>query len=165
MTNLNYGTGGYGQGGYGNQPIEVLPLGYYQWLLTSQYVNSPKLNALLYVLLKKFDDVSQCLVKFDTAFDLDSAVGPQLDALGAIAGALRTVGFQPSGGVSATLDDDTLLFPYSTSLDYRVAVLDARGGRWPSARRLVLHGLALAPNPAIRDRFAQLQRFLPPAAP
>lgn len=107
MPNPSYGTGGYGQAGYGNEPIENLPMGYYQSLLISQYVNSPKLNALLYVLLKKFDDVSECLVKFDTAFDLDSAVGPQLDALGAIAGASRTVNFQPMGGVSPVLDDNT----------------------------------------------------------
>lgn len=109
MPNPGYGTGGYGQGGYGNQPIETLPTGYYLGLLTSQYQppSSPKLNALLYVLLRKFDDVSQCLVKFDTAFDLDSAVGTQLDQLGAIAGAGRVVGFQPSGGVSPVLDDAT----------------------------------------------------------
>ncbi len=99
MPNPGYGAGGYGQGGYGNQPIETLPIGYYLALLTSQYQppSSPKLNALLYVLLKKFDDVSQCLVKFDTAFDLDSAVGVQLDALGQIAGVSRVVGFNPTG--------------------------------------------------------------------
>ena len=109
MPNPGYGTSGYGQGGYGNEPIETLPIGYYQQLLTSQYQvpSSPKLNALLYVLLKKFDDVSQCLVNFDTAFDLDSAVGSQLDALGAVAGASRTVGFQPSNNVSPVLDNDT----------------------------------------------------------
>jgi hypothetical protein len=107
--NPGYGTSGYGQGGYGNEPIEALPIGYYQRLLTSQYQapGSPKLNAFLYVLLKKFDDVSQCLVKFDTAFDIDSAIGQQLDALGTVAGASRTVGFQPSGGVSPVLDDAT----------------------------------------------------------
>ena len=106
-TNPGYGTSGYGLGGYGNQPIETLPIGYYQSLLSSQYVNSRKLNALLYVLLKKFDDVSQCLVQFDTAFDLDDAVGTQLDLLGSIAGASRTVTFQPSNGVSPVLDDTT----------------------------------------------------------
>ena len=102
-----YGTQGYGTGGYGNEPIETLPSGYYIQLLTSQYSNSPKLNALLKVLLKKFDDTSQVMVQFDTALDLDSAVGAQLDMLGATAGAFRTVGFQPSDGVSPVLDDAT----------------------------------------------------------
>jgi hypothetical protein len=107
MSNPYYGAQGYGTGGYGNEPIETLPIGYYQQLLTSQYVNSQKLNALLYVLLKKFDDVSQCLVQMDTALDLDSADGVQLDMLGATVAARRTVGFQPSAGVSPVLDDAT----------------------------------------------------------
>lgn len=76
-------------------------------ILTSQYRTSPKLNALLQVLLRKFDDVSQVLVKLDTALDLDVAVGAQLDMLGAVVGAARTVGFQPSNSVSPVLDDTT----------------------------------------------------------
>lgn len=107
MSNPTYGTQGYGSGGYGNAPIENLPLGYYLSILTSQYANSVKLNALLKVLLRKFDDVSQVLVRMDTALDLDVAVGAQLDMLGAVAGANRTVGFQPRNGVSPTLDDPT----------------------------------------------------------
>jgi hypothetical protein len=107
--NFPYGIGGYGSGYFGNLPIEVLPIGYYMQLLASQYQppNSPKLNALLYILLKKFDDASQCLVQLDTAFDLDYAEGVQLDTLGVIAGVSRTVPFQPSGGVSPVLDDAT----------------------------------------------------------
>ena len=107
MPNPGYGTGGYGQSGYGNQPIQSLPIGYYVGLLTHEYVHSPKFNALLYVLLKKFDDVSQCLTKLDTALDLDSAIGAQLDMLGVIAQASRTLPFQPSFGVSPILDDST----------------------------------------------------------
>ena len=106
MPNPSYGAGGYGQSGYGNQPIESLPIGYYVGLLTHEYVHSPKLNALLYVLLKKFDDVSRCLTKLDTAIDLDSAIGAQLDMLGVIAQASRTLPFQPSFGVSPVLTDD-----------------------------------------------------------
>lgn len=104
-----YGVQGYGTGGYGNEPIETLPIGYYAALLTHQYQapNSPKLNALLYVLLKKFDDVSQCLVSMDTGLDLDAAVGAQLDMLGVTVAASRTVNFQPTGNVSPVLDDST----------------------------------------------------------
>ena len=105
--NPSYGTGGYGTGGYGDSPIETLPIGYYAGLLTSQYSESSKLKKLLYTLLKKFDDVSQVLVRMDTALDLDSAVGAQLDLLGGIAGASRTLGFQPSFEVSPVLDDAT----------------------------------------------------------
>lgn len=105
--NPYYGTQGYGTGGYGNEPIETLPIGYYLALLTSQYSQSTKLNALLYVLLKKFDDVSQCLVNMDTAVDLDAANSAQLDMLGSTAGVSRVVSFQPSGGASPVLDDST----------------------------------------------------------
>lgn len=97
----------YGSGAYGAAPIEMLELGYYQNLVTSEYRNSPKFLAFLTVLLQKFDDISQCLVAMDQAFDIDNAVGPQLDLVGSIVGASRTVGFQPSGGVSPILDDDT----------------------------------------------------------
>lgn len=109
MNNPYYGTQGWGTGGYGNSPIETLPSGYYKGLLTHQYISpaSPKLNALLYVLLKKLDDVSQCLVSMDTGLDLDAAIGEQLDMLGSTVGASRTVGFQPTGGVSPVLDDST----------------------------------------------------------
>jgi hypothetical protein len=106
-SNPYFGVGGFGQGGFGNQPIEALPIGYYLNLLTSEYSNSVKLQKLLYVLLKKFDDVSQCLVQMDTAFDLDSAVGAQLNMLGQVAGVSRVLPFQPSFGVSPVLNDAT----------------------------------------------------------
>lgn len=107
--NLTYGVGGYGQGGYGNSPLENQPLGYYLQLLTSQYASpsSPKLNALLYLHIKKLDDASKCLVQMDTALDIDAASGSQLDMLGATVGVGRVTPFQPSGGVSPILDDGT----------------------------------------------------------
>jgi hypothetical protein len=117
MSNSYYGAGGYGRGGYGNQPLETLPIGYYTSLLSSEYVNSPKLNALLLVLLRKFDDVTNCMVNLDTALDLDSAVGAQLDMLGTIAGVGRTLTFQPSFGVSSVLDDAT----YRTCIKAKIA--------------------------------------------
>lgn len=107
MTESGNPLSGYGSGKYGASPIETLQLGYYLNLVTSQYRNSPKFMAFLTLLLKKFDDVSQCLVAMDQAFDVDNAVGEQLNMVGAIVGASRTVGFQPSGGVSPVLDDTT----------------------------------------------------------
>jgi hypothetical protein len=97
----------YGSGKYGNPPIEMLGVGYYLNLVTSEYRNSPKFLAFLTAMLQKFDDISQCLVAMDMAWDVDNAIGPQLDQIGAIVGANRTVGFQPSGGVSPVLDDAT----------------------------------------------------------
>ena len=63
--------------------------------------------AFLRVLLQYVDDVAQCIATFNTAFDVDFAEGVQLDTVGAIVGASRRVGFQPSNGVSPVLDDDT----------------------------------------------------------
>lgn len=97
--NNPYGIGGYGSGLLGNAPIENMPIGYYQNLLSSEYQppSSPKWNALLQLLLKKFDDASQCLVQMDTVFDLDYAVGVQLDSRGAIEAVSRTLPFNPRG--------------------------------------------------------------------
>jgi Protein of unknown function (DUF2612) len=95
----------YGSGQYGSEPIETLQLGYYLQLLTSEYKNSPKLNAFLYAMLKKYDDISLCQVQMDMAWDVDSAVGVQLDTVGLIVGASRTLPFQPTGGLSPVLGD------------------------------------------------------------
>ena len=130
--NPAYGTSGYGQGNYGNQPIETLNIGYYLGLVSSEYVNSPKFKKLLYVLLRKFDDVTTAMVKLDTALDLDSAVGAQLDQLGAIVGANRTVGFQPSNGVSPVLDDVTyrLYIKAKIANNQWTGTLDSLYGIW-----------------------------------
>ena len=107
MSNPSFGIGGYGSGLFGNEPLETLPIGYYLNLLTHEYrTNSPKLQALLRALLQKFDDVSQCMVEIDTVFDLDYAVGVQLDMLGTILGVSRTLPFQPSNGLSPVLPDN-----------------------------------------------------------
>jgi uncharacterized protein DUF2612 len=115
--NSGFGAGGFGVGGFGNQPLETLPIGYYTGLVTHEYVNSPKFNALLYTLLKKFDDVSQCLVQMDTSLNLALATGASLDMLGTTPGAKRTLPFQPSFGVSPVLDDTT----YRTYIQAKIA--------------------------------------------
>jgi hypothetical protein len=139
--NPSYGIGGYGSGLYGNEPIESLPIGYYLGLLTSQWSppNSPKTNAFLQFLLQKFDDASQCLVSMDLAFDLDFAQGAQLDALGVIVGAKRTVGFQPSFAVSPILDDET----YRIYIKYKIVANQWDGtipGLYAAWRQIFLPG-------------------------
>lgn len=52
-------------------------------------------------------DANNCIAFITSNFDLDNAVGVQLDVLGLLIGASRTVGFQPSDGVSPILDDVT----------------------------------------------------------
>lgn len=105
-----YSQSGYGSGKYGiddGGPIYALPIGYYTNLLTSEYKLAPNLNSWLNALLQPMTDTTTCIVGMSSAFDLDSAVGVQLDVCGAIVGVSRTVGFQPTGSVSPVLDDNT----------------------------------------------------------
>lgn len=87
--------------------IGQLPISYYTGLLTSEYKGATNFNAWLTAVLQIADDISNCLASVYQAFDLDFAVGVQLDILGQIIGVSRTVPFQPSGSVSPVLDDDT----------------------------------------------------------
>lgn len=89
------------------QPIQFLPTGYYNNLLTSEYNQATNFHRWLLLILGILDDISNCLANIPIAFDLDFAIGAQLDILGQIIGVGRTVSFQPSGGVSPTLDDDS----------------------------------------------------------
>lgn len=107
MSNSGNPISQYGSGRFGYPAIEMLELEYYLNLVTSEYRNSPKFLAFLTMLLRKLNDVTECLVSMDMAFDVDNAVGPQLDMVGSIVGANRTVGFQPSDSVSPTLNDAT----------------------------------------------------------
>ena len=106
-SNAGMGFGGLGQGNFGSPPPEMLPSGYYLNLLTSQYKTKPKLQAWMRVVLNVFQDINLCLASFVTAFNINYAVGDQLDLLGVIVGVNRTIRFQPSNSVSPVLDDST----------------------------------------------------------
>ena len=107
QTSEAFGLGAFGQGQFGGEPVENLPISYYLGVITSEYQGSPKFLQWLSILLQPLDDASQCLEGMTLAFDLDYAVGVQLDTLGVIIGQSRTMTFQPSNGVSPVLDDTT----------------------------------------------------------
>lgn len=88
-------------------PVQILPVPYYLNLLTSEYSSSAIFKQWLQTLLNILDDISNCLIEITGAFDLDVAIGVQLDVLGQIVGVSRTVPFQPSASVSPILDDTT----------------------------------------------------------
>lgn len=73
------------------------PISYYLSLLTSEYQNAPRLLAWLQALLTVTDDINACRESFQAAFDIDQAIGVQLDVLGQLVGVGRTLPFQPSG--------------------------------------------------------------------
>ena len=87
--NFGFGFGGYGQGTFGNQSIAFMPIPYYLQLITSEYQSAPNFMAYAAALLKYLDDLSQLLLQMQIAFDLDQAVGVQLDVLGTIIGQSR----------------------------------------------------------------------------
>jgi hypothetical protein len=83
------------------------PLSYYVNLLTSQYQNSTNLIAWLSACLGIFIDVGLTLSTLPSEFDIEAAIGAQLDVVGLLVGVSRTLPFQPSGGESPILDDAT----------------------------------------------------------
>lgn len=100
-------------------PVPVLQmkqvLQYYMNLFTSQYRLSPNLQQWQTAMLTPIDDLTNCIQGFNGAYDIDCAIGAQLDILGQIVGVSRTVPFQPSNGVSPVLDDTTYrLLLYAT---------------------------------------------------
>ena len=108
---------GFGEGRFGEQYFGAPPLlgvssilQYYLSLVTSEYQTSPNMLAWLQANLQLFLDDLSCVELFTSAFNLDVAIGPQLDILGVIIGESRTVSFQPSNGVSPVLDDATYRF-------------------------------------------------------
>jgi hypothetical protein len=115
-----YGQSGYGRGRYGiadNGPIYKEPIQYYLNLVTSQYKLSPNFNKWLRLALQPIDDLTSCIAFMAGQFDIDFAVGNQLDILGQLIGIGRQVGFQPSNNVSPVLDDTT----YRILLKARIA--------------------------------------------
>ncbi len=73
-------------------------------LLSPEHRNQPKLTAWLTAALSPLNDTQTCLAGVAPAYDLDTAVGAQLDALGIVLGVSRVLNFQPTSG-SSTLDD------------------------------------------------------------
>jgi hypothetical protein len=76
-------------------------------LITSEHATKPKFIAWLTSALSIVNDIQNFLINFYTNYDLDTAVGVQLDALGVILNRPRLLPFQPSDGVSALMDDTT----------------------------------------------------------
>jgi len=74
--------------------------------ITSEHRDKPKYIAWLSSSLTIVDNVYSTLKSMDDNFDLDNAIGAQLDTLGVAIGRNRTLNFQPSNGYSPVLTDD-----------------------------------------------------------
>lgn len=89
----------------------------YKNLITSQHKVQPKFMAWLSSALAIADDGMETATDIPADFDVDSAVGAQLDILGVIVGRGRELNFQPSGGEAPVLDDAN----FRTALKAKIA--------------------------------------------
>lgn len=74
--------------------------------ITSQHKIQPKYMAWLTALLEKLDDLAEVARQMDVSFDLDDAVGAQLDIIGQLVGVSRLLTFEPQNAPSALLSDE-----------------------------------------------------------
>ena len=77
----------------------------YLSLITPEHRNQPKFIAWLSVDLGIIQDVQNLLRSISQEFDIDRAVGAQLDAVGQILSTPRKLPFQPTGGISPIMPD------------------------------------------------------------
>jgi hypothetical protein len=77
----------------------------YLSLVIPEHRSQTKFIAWLTAALDIILDIQSVLTDMKTYFDIDAAVGDQLDAIGVILGQSRLLDFQPTSG-SALLDDD-----------------------------------------------------------
>ncbi|MBX4266529.1 DUF2612 domain-containing protein [Clostridium estertheticum] len=75
--------------------------------ITSQHIDKSKFIAWLSSHLNKIDGAYLVLKGMDSNFDIDNAIGVQLDTLGITIGRNRTLLFQPISGANPTMADET----------------------------------------------------------
>ena len=79
----------------------------YRRLLTSEYKTRPRLTSWLLWLLSEGLTYKNTVQEFLDAFNLDTAVGVQLDIIGRIVGVDRLLSFHPVSGDSPLMNDST----------------------------------------------------------
>lgn len=107
----------------------------YEKLLILQYSDKPKASGMISAIVSRFKSIFDTISQFESSFDLDSAVGEQLDIIGKIVGISRNVegvipkiffgfdGFPNSDGFGLasfyTLDQSKYTDTQLTDSDYR----------------------------------------------
>lgn len=75
--------------------------------ITSQHRDKPKFISWLSKNLTIIDHAYMSIKSIDINFDIDNAIGKQLDTLGTVIGRKRVLTFQPLNGHNPTMDDET----------------------------------------------------------
>ncbi|MBZ9633082.1 DUF2612 domain-containing protein [Clostridium sp. FP1] len=73
--------------------------------ITSEHIDKPNFIAWLSSSLNIVDGVYNLLSDMDSNFDIDNAIGVQLDMLGTVIGRSRTLNFQPLNGFDPVLNE------------------------------------------------------------
>lgn len=81
---------------------------YYRHLITSEYRNAPKFNAMVRGMVDYGCKLDMAILKMIEQFDIDTAADAQLDILGAIVGVSRTLDFSPSNLANGDIKCPTL---------------------------------------------------------
>ena len=85
--------------------MSVIDASFYTDLITSEHATKPKFKSWVEVLLLPFVDCINLNDDIKKAFNLNTAVGVQLDTLGKILVQSRQMTFQPTDGSSPLLND------------------------------------------------------------
>lgn len=78
----------------------------YLALIPGPNQNQPVFMSWMAANLQPLADLQALYASFPTAFNINTAVGPQLDIIGQTLGLPRQVDFIPDGGISSVLTDD-----------------------------------------------------------
>lgn len=78
---------------------------HYLELVTHEYADKPKFNSMLSALLDKVVPINDCYLSYDIIFNINNAVGDQLDKIGEIIGLGRNLPLE-NEQIPSTLDDD-----------------------------------------------------------
>lgn len=85
--------------------INYLDNNEYLKLITSEYAEQPNFNAYVSAFLNSIQSASECIASFDQIFNLENAVGDQLDQLGQLVGLTRELPIVDPD-IPAVLDDE-----------------------------------------------------------
>lgn len=136
-------------------------------LITSQHKTKTKFNALLSAFLSKADDVAIAANSLNDDFDLDGAVGSQLDTIGDILGRKRLLTFQPTDSEdSPLLDDDTYRLVLKTKIAQNhwegttEQILAIWRNVFPTISIIFLDGQNMTVQVAVVGELTQLQKDL-----
>lgn len=84
--------------------------------ITSQHRDKTKYMKWVKFLLETLDDCYNCIESIDINFDIDNAIGVQLDQLGEIIGRKRILTFQPIDDYYPIMDDETYRLVLKTKI-------------------------------------------------